>query len=85
VWHRLHRLRKNSKLCHSERSEESFFVVLLYLNPREILRFAQNDRKRHFFRSLFRLSDFLKARLSLADGNPAGLSLRHTNLRSCRR
>ena len=50
----VHRLRKSSKRCHSERSEESLFVSSLYLDRREILRFAQNDRTRHFFRSLFR-------------------------------
>ena len=50
--HRLNRLRKNSKRCHSERSEESLLVFFLYLNRREILRFAQKDKTRHFFRSL---------------------------------
>jgi hypothetical protein len=37
--------------CHSERSEESFFL-LLSLNPREILRFAPNDKINYFLRSL---------------------------------
>jgi hypothetical protein len=37
--------------CHSERSEESPFL-LLSLNPREILRFAQNDKINYFFRGL---------------------------------
>jgi len=51
-WHRLHRLRKKYG-CHSERSEES--LCALDLNRREILRFAQNDTKTEFFRSLFSL------------------------------
>jgi hypothetical protein len=38
----------------SEEKNLSLFV-LLYLNRREILCFAQNDRTRHFFRSLFSL------------------------------
>jgi hypothetical protein len=33
--------------------------VLLYLNRREILRFAQNDRTSHFFRGLFSLCPFV--------------------------
>ena len=41
--------------CHSERSEESLFL-LLSLNPREILRFAQNDKINYFFRGPFSLS-----------------------------
>jgi hypothetical protein len=47
--HRLNRLRKKY-VCHSERSEES--LCALDLNRREILRFAQNDTKTGFFRSL---------------------------------
>src|SRR5579864_3326585 len=37
--------------CLSQRSAESLFL-LLSLNPREILRFAQNDEINYFFRSL---------------------------------
>jgi hypothetical protein len=44
--------KKRPTVCHSERSEESLFL-LLSLNPREILRFAQNDNMNYFFRSLF--------------------------------
>src|SRR5258707_2522641 len=47
---RLYRLRKKY-VCHSERSEES--LCALDLSRREILRFAQNDTKTEFFRSLF--------------------------------
>src|SRR4029077_7980682 len=36
-----------------------FLFLLLYLNRREILRFAQNDRTRPFFRSLFSLRDLV--------------------------
>jgi hypothetical protein len=36
----------------SEAKNLSLFLFL-YLNRREILRFAQNDKTRHFFRSLF--------------------------------
>ena len=39
----------------SEAKNPSLFL-LLYSNRREILRFAQNDRTRHFFRSLVSLS-----------------------------
>src|ERR1700687_2107844 len=46
------RLRKKY-VCHTERSEES--LCALDLNRREILRFAQNDTKTDFFRSLFSL------------------------------
>ncbi|MGA7793379.1 MAG: hypothetical protein WCA19_10095, partial [Candidatus Acidiferrales bacterium] len=42
-------------------------IVFLYLNRREILRFAQNDKTRHFFRSLFSLSLFF---LSSANFKP---------------
>ena len=42
----------------SEAKNLSLFLFL-YLNRREILRFAQNDRTRPFFRSLFSLSGFL--------------------------
>src|SRR5580700_11279955 len=50
--HRLNRLRKKY-VCHSERSEES--LRAMDLNRREILRFAQNDTKTDFFRSLVSL------------------------------
>jgi hypothetical protein len=40
------KIRKKSKRCHSERSEESLLVSSRYLDRREILRFAQNDRPR---------------------------------------
>jgi hypothetical protein len=38
--------------CHSERSEESLFLFI-GLTPREILRFAQNDKINYYFRGLF--------------------------------
>jgi hypothetical protein len=41
----------------SEAKNLSWFFFL-YLNRREILRFAQNDKTRHFFRSLFSLRVF---------------------------
>jgi hypothetical protein len=37
-------------------------IVFLYLNRREILRFAQNDKTRHFFRNLFSLFGFFAHR-----------------------
>jgi hypothetical protein len=37
----------------SEAKNLAFFVFPPLLNRREILRFAQNDRIKHFFRSLF--------------------------------
>src|SRR6202521_5334633 len=40
--------------CHSERSEESLFLFM-GLNPREIPRFARNDKINYFFRGLFSL------------------------------
>src|SRR5579872_7294566 len=43
-WHRLHRLRKKRNSCQSARSEESLRGFCLYLDRREILRFAQNDK-----------------------------------------
>jgi hypothetical protein len=39
---------KNSKRCHSERSEESLFDLRMGKKPREILRFAQNDNSKLF-------------------------------------
>ena len=48
---------KNSVIL-SEAKNLSLFLFL-YLNRREILRFAQNDITRLFFRSLFSLSAFL--------------------------
>jgi len=48
---------KNSVIL-SEAKNLSLFLFL-YLNRREILRFAQNDMTRLFFRSLFSLSAFL--------------------------
>ena len=44
----------------SEAKNLSLFLFL-YLNRREILRFAQNDRIRPFFRSLFSLWSFVLA------------------------
>jgi hypothetical protein len=44
----------------SEAKNLSLFF-LLYLNRGEILRFAQNDRTSHFFRSLFSLHGFVLA------------------------
>jgi hypothetical protein len=38
----------------SEAKNLSLFLIL-HLNRREILRFAQNDKTRHFFRSLWSL------------------------------
>jgi len=40
------------EFCHSERSEESLFLFM-GPNRREIPRFARNDKKNYFFRSLF--------------------------------
>jgi hypothetical protein len=42
--------------------------LFLYLNRREILRFAQNDRTRPFFRSLFSLSAFRASGSQTATG-----------------
>jgi hypothetical protein len=44
--------KKGSNPCHSERSEESLFPFM-DLNRSEIPRFAQNDKEKYFFRSLF--------------------------------
>src|SRR4029077_14351019 len=59
----------------SEAKNLSLFL-LLYLNRREILRFAQNDRTRPFFRSLFSLSPFARGR-----PNPRQAEDRPTHLR----
>ena len=47
--------RPQSAVILSEAKNLSWFLFL-YLNRREILRFAQNDKTRQFFRSLFSLS-----------------------------
>ena len=63
-FHRAHRLRKKSRHCHSERSEESLFDLMCSLRRRksgEILRSAQNDNTRCFFRSLSSLCDERKS------------------------
>jgi hypothetical protein len=44
---------QNSVILSEAKNLSLFF--LLYLNRREILRFAQNDRVSHFFRRLFSL------------------------------
>jgi len=46
----------NYLFCHSERSEESLFDVSTENKQRQILRFAQTDKRFEFFRSLFSLS-----------------------------
>jgi hypothetical protein len=43
---------KTYHFCHSERSEESLFDLKVENKEREILRSAQNDKIKHFFRRL---------------------------------
>jgi hypothetical protein len=50
---------KNSVILSEAKNLSSF--LFLYLNRREILRFAQNDGTWPFFRSLFRLWGFVLA------------------------
>jgi hypothetical protein len=50
--------------------------LILHLNRREILRFAQNDKTRHFFRSLFSLRILDRARANPHRLKPAPLSYR---------
>jgi hypothetical protein len=59
----------------SEAKNLSLFLFL-YLNRREILRFAQNDRSRHYFRSVFTRDVKWPDKRALAPGTPAELGLR---------
>ena len=54
----------------SEAKNLSLFV-LLYVNRREILRFAQNDKTRHCFRNVFSLWVFVLARTNPRRPKPA--------------
>src|SRR5580700_10240809 len=62
----------------SEAKNLSLFLFL-YLNRREILRFAQNDKTRHFFRSLFSLWVFGLARTNPRRLKPASLRPKNKN------
>jgi hypothetical protein len=55
----------------SEAKNLSLFLCL-YLNRREILRFAQNDKTRHFFRSLFSLRGLVAAQSLCLQPKPTG-------------
>jgi hypothetical protein len=48
----------------SEAKNPSLFLFL-YLNRGEILRFAQNDKTRHFFRSLFSRDNLMISKCGL--------------------
>jgi hypothetical protein len=49
---RLNNLRKTHNAVILSEAKNLSLFLLQYLNRREILRFAQNDRTNHFFRSL---------------------------------
>jgi hypothetical protein len=50
--HRLNKLRNTQTAVILSEAKNLSLFLFLYLNRREFLRFAQNDKTRHFFRSL---------------------------------